>query len=471
MAQRREFIKKSALGSAGITIGGMGFSPKSYASIIGANERINVAVIGIRNQGSVHINRWCALKDSHNVIVKTICDADERLFPSRSKIVSDKTGLTPKTEWDMRKVFDDKDIDAVSVVTPNHWHALATIWACQAGKHVYVEKPVSHNIFEGRKMVEAGIKYKRHIQHGASPARGEALDFLNGGGIGKVYMVRVLCLHHRDSYGFAAKENDAAPPAGFHYDTWLGPAPYRPYNEKRSHYCWHWYWDTGCGDTGNTGPHAIHSARTGIQKNENPVYAVSNGGVYGFSETDKHVPGVHSYGDVDTYGDDRTTQETPNIQSCIFKYDDGTVFEFEERGRYTNAEGVNNISDGVIFYGTEGYLEYTGGWKAFRNFEKQPFAGAGMGESKALEGRGAGRPNLFANFLDVIRSGKDEDLVNPIITGYYGAVLVHLANISYRLGGRSLNFDKNKEKFINDPEADKLLTRPYRAPYVVPDKV
>ena len=147
MTQRRDFIKKSVLGTAGIAIGGMGFSSKSYASIIGSNERINVAVIGIRNQGSVHINTWCSLKESHNVQLKTLCDTDEHLFDSRSKSVIEKTGVKPLTEWDVRKVLDDRDIDAVSIAMPNHWHALATIWACQAGKHVYVEKPASHNIW------------------------------------------------------------------------------------------------------------------------------------------------------------------------------------------------------------------------------------------------------------------------------------------------------------------------------------
>ena len=151
MTKRREFIKKSVLGSAGIAIGGMGFTSKSYASIIGANERINVGVIGIRNQGSVHINTWCSLKDKHNVVIKTLCDTDEQFFDSRSKIVYEKTGVKPLTEWDIHKVLDDKEIDAVSIVVPNHWHALATIWACQAGKHVYVEKPASHNIWEGQK--------------------------------------------------------------------------------------------------------------------------------------------------------------------------------------------------------------------------------------------------------------------------------------------------------------------------------
>ena len=142
------------IGTAGITIGGMGFSAKSYAAISGANERINVAVIGIRNQGTVHLNSWCGLKDSHNVQVRTLCDTDEQLFAAGLKIVEQKTGLKPTTNWDLRAILDDKEINAVSIVTPNHWHALAAVWACQAGKHVYAEKPASHNIWEGRKMIE-----------------------------------------------------------------------------------------------------------------------------------------------------------------------------------------------------------------------------------------------------------------------------------------------------------------------------
>lgn len=166
MTKRREFIKKSIMGTAGIAIGGMGFSSGSYASIIGSNDRINVAVIGIRGQGGSHINNWCSIKDSKNVRLKTICDADEQYFAPRSKTVVDRTGETPVTVWDMRKVFEDKEIDAVSFAVPNHWHALGTIWACQAGKHVYVEKPACHNVFEGRKMVEASRKYNVRVQTG-----------------------------------------------------------------------------------------------------------------------------------------------------------------------------------------------------------------------------------------------------------------------------------------------------------------
>jgi predicted dehydrogenase len=152
MTKRRTFIKHSIAGAAGLA---MGFNAKTYASIMGANDRITMGVIGIRNQGSLHIKSYCDLKDSHNVRIKTLCDTDEALFPSRVKIVSGKTGATPLTVWEMERVFEDKDIDAVSIVTPNHWHALATVWACQAGKHVYVEKPAMHDIWEGTKMIEA----------------------------------------------------------------------------------------------------------------------------------------------------------------------------------------------------------------------------------------------------------------------------------------------------------------------------
>lgn len=207
MGNRRDFIKKSVIGTAGITIGGLGFTSKSYASIIGANDRINVAVIGIRSRGKSHIDEWCALKDNQNVRLITLCDTDEQFFPERVQTVLDKTGFKPGTEWDMHKVLNNPDIHAVSFATPNHWHALGTIWACQAGKHVYVEKPVSHNIFEGRKMVEAATKYNVRVQAGFQGRSYknilQAIRFLHEGGIGEVYMARGLCFKPRDSFGIA----------------------------------------------------------------------------------------------------------------------------------------------------------------------------------------------------------------------------------------------------------------------------
>jgi len=469
MTKRREFIKKSALGTAGIAIGGIGLDSGVYSAIIGANDRINLALIGIRNQGSVHLNAWSDLKNSHNVVLKTLCDTDELLFESRSKMVYDKTGIKPLTEWDLHKVLSDKEIDAVSIVVPNHWHALATILACQAGKHVYIEKPASHNIWEGRKMVEASRKYNVLVQVGhnnrSTPGVREAIKFLHDGGIGDIYMARGLCFKGRDSYGFA---KDSLPPATFHYDRWLGPAPYRPYNSKRSHYCWHWYWDTGNGDTGNQGPHQFDIARWGLNKNEHPVSVYSTGGIYGLLKDDlppeKQVKGTMVYGDVETYGNSKTSQETPNLQTCTFRYNDGTIFEFETRSRYTNLEGINKVDVGNLFYGSEGYLEIKGNiWSAFRRREREPFAGSKEGDADQ-EG------NHFANFIEAIRAGKREILNCEINEGFYSATLPHLANISYRLG-RQLKFMGEYERFANDPEADLMLTREYRQPYVVPETV
>ena len=470
---RRDFIKTGMMGTAGITIGGMGFSAKSYAAISGANERINVAVIGIRNQGTVHLNSWCGLKDSHNVQVRTVCDTDEQLFEPAVKLVEQKTGSKPATTWDLRAVLDDKDINAVSIVVPNHWHALAAIWACQAGKHVYVEKPASHNISEGRKMIEAARKYNLRMQVGlnnrSSANVRDAIEFLHSGGIGEVYMARSLCFKARDSYGMA---KDSLPPGTFHYDRWLGPAPYRPYNEKRSHYNWHWYWDTGNGDTGNTGPHQLDLARWGMGKNEHPVSVYSAGGIYGFHQEEAppemRTKGTRVYGGIDTYGHDKTTQETPNTQTAVYKYGDGKLLEMETRGRYTNHEGSKGQEVGNLFYGSDGWLEINGStWKAFRKRGKDPIAGSKEGTG---ERGGSDRGNHWANFLEAIRSGKNETLNGDINEGHLSTSLCHLANISYRLG-RALRFMGDYEKFANDPEADALLTRVYRKPYVVPENV
>ena len=459
MTKRREFIRQSALGSAGIVVGGMGFSPKSYSSIVGANERINIAVIGIRSRGLDHINELCTLKDQRNVWITTLCDTDETFFAPRVKTVSDKTGVKPSTEWDMRKVFDNRDIHAVTFATPNHWHALGTIWACQAGKHVYVEKPCCHNIFEGRKMIEASRKYKVRVQVGFQNRSGknlnEAMKFLHDGGIGDIYMARGLCLKPRDSFGIA---KDSEPPVTLHYDNWVGPSPYRPYNEKRVHYNWHWFWDTGNGDTGNQGPHEFDVARWGLNKNEHPVSVYSAGGIYGIDPKE-------------------CAQETPNTQSTIIKYRDGKMIEFETRGRFTNDESSIGIRIGNIFYGTEGYLELydesASPWKAFRKREKVAFAGSKEGKKEPADPTFMAAPpgsEHFANFADAIRSGKDEDLNSDIHEGYYSSVLPHLANISYRLG-RGLTFNGDNEKFVNDPEADALITKVYRKPYTVPQQV
>ncbi|MEP7110409.1 MAG: Gfo/Idh/MocA family oxidoreductase [Ferruginibacter sp.] len=459
MEKRRDFIKKGVIGSVGLAIGGMGFSAKSYASIFGANERLNLAVIGIQGRGISHIEAWCDLNKSHNVRLKTLCDTDEQFFDSRSKMAIDKGGGKPLTEWDMRKVLDDKEIDAVSFATPNHWHALGTIWACQAGKHVYVEKPAMHDIWEGRKMIEAARKYNKRVQVGFQNRSitnvMDAIKFLHDGGIGDVYMARGLCIKPRDSFGIA---KDSEPPATLHYDRWLGPATWRPYNEKKGHYNWHWYWDTGNGDTGNQGPHQFDIARWGLNKNEHPISIYSTGGIYGI---DPH----------------ECAQETPNTQSSIFKYKDGTMLEFETRGRYSNGESGFNTTIGNMFYGTEGYLELDGeSWKAFRKREKEPFAASKIAtetKSEDVSHTGGSDTAHFANFIDAIRTGQDGTLHCDINEGFFSSALPMLANISYRLG-RELKFmgaDFDNEAVINDPAANAMLTRVYRPPYIVPNEV
>jgi predicted dehydrogenase len=400
------------------------------------------------------VNAFCALKDVKNIRLKTICDVDEQFFPESAKTVFEKTSIKPLTEWDMRKVFDDRDIHAVSFATPNFWHALGTIWACQAGKHVYVEKPACWDIWEGRKMIEASAKYNVRIQVGHQSRSmsfiKDAIKFLHDGGIGDIFMARGLCIKPRDSFGIA---KNGEPPASLHYDNWLGPVTWRPYNEKRGHYNWHWFWDTGNGDTGNQGPHQFDIARWGMNKNEHPVSVYSTGNVYGIDPKE-------------------CAQETPNTQCSVFKYADGKMLEFETRGRYSNSEAGMGIKVGNVFYGTGGYLELCDdGWKAYRKREKESFAGSkpeGTVEPESLTGgESAGH---FANFIDAIRSGKSQDLACEIKEGHMSSALPHMANISHRLG-RGLKFNGAAEKFVNDPEADAMLTRVYRKPYVIPDKV
>jgi predicted dehydrogenase len=396
---------------------------------------------------------------NEGVTVKTLCDVDSDLFAERLKIASDnQEGMTPGTETDMRNVFSDKDIDAVIVAVPNHWHALASIWACQAGKHVYVEKPSSHNVWEGRKMVEAARKYNRVVQVGfqnrSIPNVMQAMEFLHSGGIGDVYMARGTCFKPRDSFGIS---KDSRPPANLDYDKWLGPASYREYNEKRGHYNWHWHWNTGNGDTGNQGPHQFDVARWGLNKKVHPVKVQSMGGIFGFSPKE-------------------CSQETPNTQTSVFEYEDGKILEFETRGRFTNAEAPAGVKIGNLFYGTEGWLEVNGSsWKAYKGKDKEAFAGSGMAEDAAVGGDTSFRTapdskGHFGNFIDGVRSGNRFDLNCDIEVGHRSTVLPLIANIAYRLG-ETLKFNGEYEEFINNEEADLMLTRKYRYPYIVPKDV
>ncbi len=459
MENRRTFIKKTALSTAGVSLGASAVSARSYGRILGSNDRINMAVVGLRGRGKALMGDFSGMYDK-GVFVKTVCDVDTAFHDeSRNLVAENQEGKKPGAVQDMRRVFDDPEIHAVAMATPNHWHALGTIWAVQAGKHVYVEKPSSHNIWEGRKMVEAARKYNRVVQVGFQNRSNDdviqAMNFLHEGGIGDVYMARGNCFKPRDSFGISP---DGEAPSTLDYDMWLGPCTYRPYNEKRGHYNWHWHWNTGNGDTGNQGPHQFDIARWGLNKKVHPVKVQSMGGIFGISP--------HS-----------CSQETPNTQTSLFEYEDGKILEFETRGRFTNGEAKLGVKIGNLFYGTEGWMEINGSsWKAYREREDEPFAGSGI----EAEGAAVGGDSSFltaqrseghgSNFIDAVRSGNAHKLTCDILQGHMSTVLPHLGNIAYRVG-ETLEFNGEFEKFIDNQEANMLLTRKYRHPYVIPNSV
>ncbi len=434
---RRNFMKETA----GITAGaaaGLGVLASSKTAWAGANDRVRVAVIGINGRGKDHLGGFLGQK---NVEVAALCDTDERLFEPRMKEFFDKRNLKrPKVETDMRKIFEDKEIDVVSIATPNHWHSLAGIWACQAGKDVYVEKPCSHNVFEGRKLVEAARKYERVVQHGtqvrSSEAIREAMTKLEEGVIGEVYMSRGLCFKRRGSIGH---KPDSAVPEGVHYDTWLGPAPERAFSENRHHYNWHWHWDYGNGDIGNQGVHQMDVARWGLGV-ALPSKVTSMAGMYIFDDD----------------------KEVPNTITTAFAYPDagkkGKMLVFDTRPWMTNDE--KGVKIGITFYGSDGYMVIDS-YDHYQTF---------LGEKEEPgPGREAGGDH-YGNFLDAVRSRDAKLLHADVEEGHRSAALCHLGLISARLG-RSFNFDPATEKVVGDDEANALLTRAYRAPYVVPETV
>jgi predicted dehydrogenase len=472
---RRDFTTRVGAAAAGVALGGEFFraSAQTNGRIIGANDRVVVASIGIRGQGNSLKRGFAAL---NNVTVKTLCDVDANLAPSRinDERLKDVPTFKPNFVQDMRRVFEDKDVDAVVIATPNHWHALATIWALQAGKHVYIEKPSSHTVWEGRKMVEATNRYGRIVQVGtmnrSRPAVREAIKFMQEGGIGKVYMARGLCFKPRLSIGkypdgpmtpgekFALTTTsksfeptyDAEYLSKVDYDLWLGPAPKRPFNRNRFHYNWHWHWDYGNGDTGNQGPHQFDIARWGLGKNEHPVKISSMGGYFG----------------------EESSQETPDMQTTLYEYADGTILEFATRGEHTNDE--SGVRIGNLFYGSKGWLwlDETGrNWGSYMGAvgdknEKGPSSGSGTATASPV-GLTTSEGNHYSNFIDAIRANDPKVLTCDVLEGHLSSTLPHLANISYRVG-HALRFDPRSEKFEDDKKADQLLTREYRKGFEIP---
>ena len=409
--------------------------------VLGANDRVNLGVVGIGGRGRDHINEFARQPQCR---IAAVCDIDQAGRERGVAQVEKLRGYQPKQYVDMRQLFDDKEIDAVSFATPNHWHALGTIWACQAGKDVYVEKPASHNIYEGRKMIEAARKYNRMVQVGSqSRSIGylrRAMELLGQGVIGKVYEAKGLCFNPRKSIGHTP---DEPVPPGINWDLFLGPAPMRPFSQNRFHYNWHWFWDTGNGDIGNQGAHEMDKARWGLNRGL-PRHVSSTGGKF-------------------VYEDD---QETPNTQIATFDYGDCQI-TFDVRGLMTPGEGDVRRGDhfvGNIFFGSEGFLTLDGnGFRVYKGYKRE----LAMEEKP---GRGGEDGPHLANFLAACRSRNYKELNADIEIGVTSVALVHLANISYRVG-RRLTIDPATWRIVNDSEAERLLTRNYRAPYVVPGKV
>ena len=432
------------------------------------SDTVRVAVLGTGDRSRDHIKSLSALD---NVQVVAICDVDDARLARCVKQLQGLNKPEPKTYKDVRKILEDKSIDAVTIASPNHWHTLMTIWACQAGKDVYVEKPCSHNMFEARQIVAAARKYNRMVQQGSqirsSVAVQEAVKQMRDGLIGDIYLSRGLCFKYRPSIGRAPVE---PVPAGVDYDLWTGSSPVHQFTRNRFHYNWHWFWDTGNGDLGNQGIHQVDVARWGL-------------GV-------KYPTKVSAIGGHFMFDDD---QETPNTLNCAFEFNEGgkhQMMEFEVRHWYTNGEAsvhdrprpaaanrptpppsdespnasargprpLNSI--GNLFYGSKGYLavDSYSSYKSWLGPQEEPGPANGKGGDH------------FANFFEAVRTRKREILHAEIEEGAISTTLVHLANISYRLG-RTLHFDAATYSVTGDSEANKMFTRAYRKPFVVPEKV
>ncbi len=472
---RRDFLKTGAGLAA---LGGITFITHPER-VFGANDRVRVAVCGVRGRGWDHVKELAKIPQAE---IAAFCDVDENVLAERLKGMEQKGLPKPQTFVDVRKLLDDKSIDAISIATPNHWHSLMAIWGCQAGKDVYVEKPCSHNWWEGRQLVRAANKYNRIVQHGtqsrSSGGVSEGVQKMRDGVLGDLYLSRGLCYKWRDTIGHAPEE---PVPAGVNYDLWTGPAPMKPFTRNRFHYNWHWIWDTGNGDMGNQGIHEMDVARWGLGVAfPNRVSAV--GGHFMFDDD----------------------QETPNTLLAAFQFDlpngKRKMLEFEVRHWITNHEagigtgefhsaalpaagltaaaepkpkkerpgaaaklgpdaGTHNTI-GNIFYGSKGCMAMDG-YDSYKTW---------MGKEMTPGPEGHGGEHHFANFIDCVRSRKKEDLRAPIEEGHISCTLVHLANASYILG-RVLNFDPATEQVIGDDEANQLLRGTYRAPYVVPEEV
>jgi len=485
---RRTFLRNSLLGTASLSLA-PGFiraqSASVNANIPGANGDIRVAVVGFNSRGKSHIDGFRNLK---GVRVVALCDVDRAVLDRTAAKLKEENSPVEAYQ-DIRKLLESRDIDAVSFATPNHWHALGAIWAVQAGKDVYLEKPVSHNVWEGRKIVEAARKYNRLVQAGtqtrSSHAIREAIAWMRAGNLGKIKLGRSLCYKRRASIGKATEPLRI--PETIDYDLWCGPAPKeKDLWRKKLHYEWHWVWPTGNGDLGNQGVHQVDMVRWALGYD-----AVS--------------PRVFAIGGRLGYEDDGTT---PNTMIAWHDYQPVPII-FEVRGLPTAVDS-DRMDQYRGFTGISAAFECEGGCMVFPNYSSAIVCDNGGKQIKKF----SGADDHFANFIDAVRSRKQSDLNADILEGHLSAAICHTANISYQLGkikspdeirdavknekdvgealgrmeehlaanqvdlkktpavlGVVLNMDPKTERFTENAAANQMLTREYRQPYVVPEKV
>jgi predicted dehydrogenase len=418
---RRRFLKTSA-----VAVGSLS-AVTATGSANQPNERVRLGIMGVNGRGRQLLQAFSAFPD---VEIAYVCDPDENVVPPALRALNVQQRRPPRVHTDVRRVLDDRDVTALVVAAPDHWHALATVWACQAGKHVYVEKPCSHNLVEGRRMVEAARRHNRVVQVGtqrrSAAHLNSAAELIRSGRLGRVPFARSWIAGHRPTIG---RRPDGQPPRGVAYDLWLGPAPLRPFNPNRFHYNWHWHWDYGTGELGNNGIHGLDVIRALLDLDAPTRICAGGGKLF--------------------YEDD---QQTPDTQVVTFDFPATTVV-WEHR--IWSRTGLEGQSWGVILYGARGTLTFNDrGWQVADGIEAS---------DRPAESQG---PHL-RNFLECIRNGQRPHA--DIEEGHKSTRLCHLGNIAFRTG-RALRFDARTETCTDDAEANRLLSRTYREPFVLPQR-
>jgi predicted dehydrogenase len=502
---RRSFLKSTALTAAAASL-----PARSWSQVEGSNSDVRVAVMGFGQRGGSHIE---AFSKMDGVRVTALCDVDKKILDREVNKFKEK-GKEVQPFTDIRRVLEDKNVDVISIATPNHWHSLAGIWAVQAGKDVYVEKPVSHNVFEGRKFVEAARKYKKMVQTGTQSRSalggiGEAVKWVNEGNIGKILFARGLCYKSRPSIGRTTGPQEV--PADINYDLWCGPAPLElpRRNSKKYgpiHYDWHWFWNFGNGDLGNQGIHQMDICRWFLGEMELAPAVMSVGGRLGYVD-DGETPNTQivyqNYAKAPLIFEVRGLPDKTGGNSMdTFKHPTAGVWHIP--AREGNKEEDIKASVSCIIECDGGYLVVPS-YTATHAFDKS---------GKWIRSFTKGNEDHFKNFIKAVRSRRHEDLNADILEGHLSSALCHTGNISYRLGapknpgeikevikgdrgltetfermadhlakndvditkdkvtlGVPLKMNPKTEKFIGNDKADALLTRNYRAPYVVPENV